>query len=108
MKMEQQSEEAKAMAVNVKFFSNVKHLVGKDEITLILDPSRKYTIKDVLQEITQSENKELSTMLIEVEGKTRGAVRVVVNGEEIQSLNGVETIIQDGDRITIFPLLAGG
>lgn len=96
------------MTVSVKLFANVRTLMGKEEITLSLDPSRNYTIKDILQIITQSQKKELSTMLIEVEGKSRGAVRVLVNGEEIHSLDGSEATVQDGDRITIFPLLGGG
>jgi MoaD family protein len=96
------------MTVSVKLFANVRTLMGKEEITLNLDPSRNYTIKDILQIITQSQKKELSTMLIEVEGKSRGAVRVLVNGEEIHSLDGSETTVQDGDRISIFPLLGGG
>ena len=36
------------MAVTVKFFANVRKLMGKEEITFDLDPSKRYTIKDVL------------------------------------------------------------
>ena len=96
------------MGVSVKFLANVKELMGREEITLDLDPSKQYTIKDVLREITASENKSLSTLLLEVRGKSRGTVRVVVNGKEIRSLDNSETIVQDGDRISIYPLLAGG
>lgn len=96
------------MPVSVKFFANVRQLMGKKEITLDLDPTRRYTIKDILREITRSENKDLSTVLLEVKGQSRGAVRVVVNGKEIRSLDGSEATIQNGDCITIFPLLAGG
>ena len=96
------------MAVKVRFSSNVKQLVGKDELALRLDPSKTYTIRDILEEITRLENKELSIMLIEEEGRSRGTVRVVVNGREIHYLEGLETKIRDGDSIAIFPLLAGG
>ena len=96
------------MAVNVKFFANVRQLMGKDELTLELDPSKNYTVRDILQEIATSEDKELSTMLVTVQGGSRGAVRVIVNGREIHHLDGIETRVQDGDSITIFPLLAGG
>jgi len=43
-----------------------------------------------------------------VKGKSRGTVRVVVNGKEIRSLDGSQTTIQNGDCIMIYPLLAGG
>lgn len=96
------------ITVSVKFFANVRQLMGKDEITLNLNPSKSYSTRDILREITETEDKELSIMLIEVQGKSRGAVRVVVNGKEIHSLDGLETTVQNGDRITIFPLLGGG
>ena len=96
------------MTVHVRFFANVKQIMGKEGVTFNLDASKSYSIRDILKEIARSENKELSTMLIEVEGKSRGAVRIIVNGEEIHFLDGLETKVQDGDRITIFPLLAGG
>jgi molybdopterin synthase sulfur carrier subunit len=96
------------ITINVRFFANVKQTMGKEGVTLNLDASKSYSIRDILREITKSENKELSTMLIEMEGKYRGVVRIVVNGEEIHFLDGLETKVQHGDRITIFPLLAGG
>jgi len=100
--------EDRAMAVIVKFFANVRQLMGKEEVTLNLDPSKRYTIKDILREVTEAENKDLSTILLEVKGESRGTVRVVVNGKEIRSLDGSKATIQNGDCITIFPLLAGG
>jgi len=42
--------------------------MGKDELILNLDPSKTYNIRDILREVTQSENKDLSTMLLEVDG----------------------------------------
>ena len=96
------------MTVRVKFFANVRQLMGKDELILNLDPSKTYNIRDILREVTQSENKDLSTMLLEVDGKSRGAVRILVNGEQIHSLIGLDTTIDDGAQITIFPLLGGG
>jgi molybdopterin synthase sulfur carrier subunit len=97
-----------AMGVTVRFFANVRQSMGKDEVILDLDPGKRYTIKDILREISRSENTDLSFILREVNGESRGAVRVVVNGKEIRSIEGSEASIKNGDRISIFPLLAGG
>ncbi len=35
-------------------------------------------------------------------------VRLMVNGKTIQSLNGMETILKDGDKVLLIPLAAGG
>jgi molybdopterin synthase sulfur carrier subunit len=96
------------MAVKVRFFANVKQIMGKEEVTLNLAPSKRYRIKDILREIARSENKDLSTVLVEAQGRSRGTVRIVLNGKVVHSLDGLETTIKDGDEIAIFPLLAGG
>jgi molybdopterin synthase sulfur carrier subunit len=96
------------MTVTVKFFANTRQLLGKEELTLSLDPSKIHSIRDVLLKITNSECNEISTMLIEITGNSCDTLQVVINGKNISSLDGLETKVQDGDRIMIFPLLAGG
>jgi len=96
------------MTVSVKFFANVKKLMGKSEIRLHIDPSKHISIKDILQEIARYENKELLPLLSDAEGVPLGAVRVVLNGKIVHSPGSFETTVQDGDKIAIFPLLAGG
>jgi molybdopterin synthase sulfur carrier subunit len=96
------------MTVNIKFFSNIKQWMGKGELTVRLDPLGVYTIHDILRQITRSEAKDLSTLLVEEEETPRARVRIVVNGKEIHHLEGLGTKIKDGDSIAIFPLLAGG
>lgn len=96
------------MTVIVKFFANVKKLIGKDEITLNLAPSRHYRIRDILQEIAEHQNKDISPFFTKEQGIHLRTVRVVLNGRIIYSLDSLEATVQDGDRIAIFPLLAGG
>lgn len=38
----------------------------------------------------------------------RGEVAVIVNGREIRHLNGLETRLRTGDKITFIPPIAGG
>jgi len=35
-------------------------------------------------------------------------VRLMVNGKTIQSLNGMDTVLNDGDEVLLIPLAAGG
>jgi len=95
------------MTVSVKFFVSVKELMGKGEITLNLAPTRHYSISDILQEIARSENKEISPFFSETQGIHLRSLRVVINGRIIHSIESLETTVQDGDRIAIFPSIAG-
>lgn len=41
-------------------------------------------------------------------GKVRSMYKILVNGRDIEFLNGLETKLKDGDVIDIFPPVAGG
>ena len=42
------------------------------------------------------------------EGSIRRYINLYVNGDEIRFLEGMDTILEDGDRISIVPAIAGG
>jgi len=41
-------------------------------------------------------------------GRVRRFVSIFVNGKDIRSLQGVETLLADGDEVGIIPAMAGG
>jgi sulfur-carrier protein len=96
------------MKVQVKFFANVQQWIGKEEIQLQLDPSGVYKVRDLLREIADREKMDLSALLKEDLDDSRAKVRVIINGKGIHTLDGLDTVIQDGDQIALFPLLGGG
>lgn len=46
--------------------------------------------------------------LVESKGTIRGSVLIFVNEEDIRFLQNQETVLQDGDRLSIIPAFAGG
>lgn len=42
------------------------------------------------------------------EGKVRRFVNIFVNGDDIRFLNNLDTVIKDGDEVSIVPAIAGG
>ena len=42
------------------------------------------------------------------EGKIRRFVNIFVNGDDIRFLDNLETVIKDGDEVSIVPAIAGG
>lgn len=64
------------------------------------------TVRVVLTTLCK-ENPLLCEALFD-EGGIRSHVRVVVNGRDMELLQGMETLLQDGDQIAIFPPIAGG
>ncbi len=46
--------------------------------------------------------------LCDQEGKLRRFVNVYVNEEDIRFMQGPETVLKDGDEVSIIPAIAGG
>ena len=42
------------------------------------------------------------------DGDLRRFVNVYVGGEDIRFLDGLDTVVEDGDEVTILPAVAGG
>jgi sulfur-carrier protein len=45
---------------------------------------------------------------ISEDGGLRRFVNVYVDGEDIRFLDGLDTVVEDGDEVTILPAVAGG
>ncbi len=46
--------------------------------------------------------------LVEARGAVRGSVLIFVNEEDIRFLQNQDTVLRDGDRLSIIPAFAGG
>lgn len=50
----------------------------------------------------------IQTQLFDQEGKVKRYINVFINSEDIRSLNGVETVVNERDTVHIIPAMAGG
>jgi molybdopterin synthase sulfur carrier subunit len=87
--------------VKVRFFANVREIVGQPE--LLLEAS---TIRDVLNTLT-SQKPALHDVVCE-DGEVRSYITILVNGTNIRDVGGLATTLSDGDEIAIFPPVSGG
>lgn len=92
------------MNVQLRFFATFREAVG----TKVVD--REFpdgtTIGDVLREL-ETEYDDLDGQLIE-DGDLRPHINVLKSGREALHLDGMETVLEDGDTLSIFPPVAGG
>ena len=93
------------MKVTVKFYSYLRDLIGKktmieldlDEGAIISHLLTKLFLDPQIKEALLDENQEL-----------KSDITLLKNGREITFLAGMETKLEAGDEISIFPLVAGG
>lgn len=94
------------MVVNVRFIGSFRSVSGKDKLALRFEdpvPLRKVIRKMVV------ELPKLEEALIDRElDQPKTSMLILVDGKEISVLNGLDTVIKDGDEIVFVPVLHGG
>jgi len=95
--------------INVKLRTilNFKKIIGKGEVDVSVEEGT--TLEVALDKIVDNYGKELESNLFDSDdGSLLQHIRLMINGRDIAFLNGLQTILQDGDEILILPPVAGG
>lgn len=93
------------MRITVKFYAYFREQIGgQSVIELILDDSSK--VFHVVEKIC--ENLKIRKALLNENQQIRDDITLLKNGREIKFLDGLDTSLEEGDVISIFPLVAGG
>lgn len=94
------------MVVTFKFVGSLRSSSGKSKIALRFEAP--VSLKEALKKIVE-ESPALAKALIDQElGDPRPNSLIIVNGREISVLNGLETMLKDGDEVVFVPVLHGG
>ena len=89
--------------VTVKLFANLRLAVGEKEVDL----GNPRSVSDGLDELVDK-YPDLSEQLFDEEGELKSYLNVFINGHNVGNKQGLQTPVEDGDTISIFPPLGGG
>lgn len=93
------------MNVSVKFFAQLRDLTGKKtKIEFELDKGA--TISHLLEELYL--DSKIKKHMLDENHQINSDITILRNGREIEFLEGMDTILNSGDEISIFPLVVGG
>jgi molybdopterin synthase sulfur carrier subunit len=91
------------MRIRVKFFAYFREIFGGREKDVVLPEGS--TVGDLLDDVCNTAKRRAEVF------KGRALKPLVIamkNGTSINSLDGLETTLEDDDIIAVFPFVAGG
>ena len=91
--------------MRVKIFATLRPLVGAKEVEV--DVKAGDTVRSVLEKLT-TEYPALRKRVLDDDGNLQSSITVLVNGRSIKFLAGLNSTIQDGDQLALFPPVGGG
>lgn len=90
------------MELSLKFFANFREAVGQKTIT------RKFPDGVTAGEVLADLEAEFPDLDLLEEGDLRPQINVLRNGRGVVHMDGVDTTLEAGDTLSIFPPVAGG
>jgi molybdopterin synthase sulfur carrier subunit len=89
------------MSLELRFFANFREAVGQK--TLEREYPEGTTVGDVLSDLVD----EYDVDLFE-DDDLRSQLSIMKNGKDVVHLDGLDTPLDDGDTLSVFPPVAGG
>ncbi|MFC7240052.1 ubiquitin-like small modifier protein 1 [Saliphagus sp. GCM10025317] len=92
------------MELDLRFFATFREAVGQKDLSRTVEDGA--TVGDVLAGL-EEEYEGLEGELLE-DGAIRPQLSVLKNGRDVVHMAGVDTDLEEGDRVSVFPPVAGG
>jgi len=92
------------MKLELRFFATFREVVGTKTVEREFPDGS--SVGDVLRAL-EDEYEGFAGQILE-NGTVRDQVNVLRNGREIVHLDGMETDLEEGDTVSVFPPVAGG
>lgn len=93
--------------VKIKLLGVFRELSGKGQVTIEFEEAAP--VGKVVQKLTDTLSSRFKEALIDPElGDPRSNALILVNGKEISILQGLQTMLDDGDELILLPVAHGG
>ncbi len=87
----------------VKLFSNLRMLAGTNSISVSDGISVEEALAEMTDKIPQLEKK-----IYDEDGKIKDRLNIFVNGRNIATLKGKDTLLEEEDSLALFRPIGGG
>jgi molybdopterin synthase sulfur carrier subunit len=94
------------MRIKVRSFAGFRHILGKEREVELVEEGRDMTVADLLETLCVS-LPALRPLLFSGED-LRVETNIFVAGKNIATLQGLQTLLAEGDEVALFPAVIGG
>ena len=94
------------MHFSLKFIGALRHVTGDEKITLSCEECK--SVVELIKYLGRQIPELRRSLIDEQFSVTRTNALILINGKEISVLEGLETILNDGDEIVFVPVVHGG
>ncbi len=99
------SPETAAVRVQVKFLATIRGITVEPSTELLCNP--RDTARTLMRELVKKYGQKFEQVTLEGTN-LKPEIKIIINGRDIDYLNGLDTQLKDGDVIVIIPPIAGG
>jgi MoaD family protein len=93
----------------VRFFTILREITGRKEETLQFPKYKKVTVNHVLNRLSEKYGKAFDEYVYDhTTREVKGFLQFLVNGRSVNSPEGTETELSNGDILAIVPPVSGG
>ena len=89
----------------IKFYSLLRNFVGRNELQVEMDSAK---IIDVLNYASMQTEKEFLPEILQEDQVINPGTMILLNGRNIIHLQGLQTVVDSDDEISLFPPGGGG
>ena len=90
--------------IEIKFLTRFIDITGEKTIKIEDVPD----INTLIEFLCKKYDESFKEVLFDENGNLRDYLKVMINGEDIRDINGLDTPLKDGDQIVMFQTIAGG
>ncbi len=90
--------------VTIKFLARFKDITGDRDVEIDYNGS----ISGLIDILCFKYDNQFKEAIFNKKGDLRDYMKILVNGEDIRTINGLKTGLNEGDQVVIFQTIAGG